>query len=75
MLCCIVFQLWENTEFELKLVGALTCGWDPKVLYIPYGLSHYWWELIVLCILGRGFMISNGPWDSVFLLDDLKEVC
>ena len=32
LLHCVVSQPWENTEFALKLVVALTCEWDFELI-------------------------------------------
>ena len=49
-----VLSLYQNQH------EAFTYGWDPKVVIYPYGLVHYWWKLVAICILNRGTMISHG---------------
>ena len=34
-------QPYEDIEFVLKYMIALTYGWDSKVVKNPYGLAHY----------------------------------
>ena len=52
-----------NLEWILSLcqnqLEDLTYGWNLKVVIYPYGLSHYWWRLVVIGILNRGTMISH----------------
>ena len=61
----LFFQTWQNIELVPKLTMALTYGEILKWLYIPYGLGHYWWNLVTIGILNRGTMMSHRLWNSV----------
>ena len=56
----VVSQPWENIEFVLKLLVALTYKWDRKLIIYSLWIGHCWWKLVVIGILNRNTMISHG---------------
>ena len=50
---------WEILSLWWSQQEALTYGWDPNIVIYPHRLGHYWWRLVVTCILDRHTMISH----------------